>query len=405
MQDISTVYKAYLELVKIGIGTSKNDFDFSSLSDDDWNAVFRESKKQTTALLCFDALKNVSSKPSKEIYDAWFVKATKVLSYNFLVLREQRELVRILNENNLPYVILKGWSSAGYYPNNELRCYGDIDFLVDGNNVESTKQLLIDSNYSLADETSKIHYEYFKNKARIELHKVVSGIPENSFGECFKRELDSVINDSVMVDGMIRPTDYHHGIIIFLHTIHHMFHNGVGMRHLSDWACFVKNTHTKDFWQEKFIPLLKETGTFKFMCGLTLTAEKLLGINRPAWCMDVDPDMVNTMILEICGSGNFGNKRTNVVSMLMVSQERQNTSAVSKIKIMLKKLNDTNHIVCPAIKKAPILYPFVMIYRVVRYLVLMCLGKRPSFDKMSRYADERNSVFIKYELYKVEDEK
>ena len=89
----------------------------------------------------------------------------------------------------------------------------------------------------------------------------------------------------------------------------------------------------------------------------------------------------------------------------MTRMDSGKSSVFSKIRGMLRALNKTNHIVCPLIKKVPIIYPFLMLYRVIRYLILMFAGKKPSLLETSKYADERSSVYMKYQLYKVEDDK
>ena len=53
MLELTIIHKAFLELIKISIGTSNNDFDFSSLSDEEWTKILEESKKQAVVLLCF----------------------------------------------------------------------------------------------------------------------------------------------------------------------------------------------------------------------------------------------------------------------------------------------------------------------------------------------------------------
>lgn len=405
MLELTIIHRAFLELIKISIGTSNADFDFSLLTDDDWNKVVDESKKQAVVLLCFDALKNVQHKPPNELYNKWFLMSAANLKNNVRVVNEQEYLINLLNDNKIPYVILKGSSSAYYYPDSKIRSLGDIDFIVDESNLDITKELLIGAGYELDDDTSPIHSEFSRNKVRIELHKTISGIPDNKYGAVFSNEVSNFTENSVLEHGFLRPCDFHHAIVIFLHTLHHLLNNGIGIRHLCDWACFVQKTQNEAFWTDKFIPLLKKTGTYNFMCGLTQTSIYLLGINKPAWCKDVPEEMVSTLILEIGSAGNFGRKKTKQHSSVMMRMDSGNSSVFSKMRAMIRALNKTNHIVCPLIKKVPIIYPFVMIYRVIRYLILMCLGKKPSLRESSIYADERSQVFKKYQLYKVEDDK
>ena len=405
MQELKTVYKAFLELVKIGIGTSDRNFDFSVLSDEEWARLFTESKKQASALLCFDSLKETNVKPKEELYNRWFIFSAATIKNNICVIEEQNKLVELLNSNTIPYVILKGTSSGNYYPDGKTRCSGDIDFIVDNDDLEKTRALLLENEYVLDNDNSPIHYEFRKGKVRVELHKKISGIPDNKYGPYFVKSVDKIIEDAVLENGFNRPSDFHHGIVIFLHMLHHLLNNGIGIRHLCDWACFVNKTHTESFWTEKLIPLLKTTGTFNFMCGLTIASVHLLNINRPLWCKDVPDEMLNTIVLEIGSSGNFGFKKQKKHSLIMTRMDSEKSSVFSKIRGMIKALHKTNHIVCPLIKKVPIIYPFVMIYRILRYVVLMCMGKKPSLIETSRFATERSNVYMNYQLYKVEDDK
>lgn len=400
---LDVTYSAYLELLKIGIGTSNNAFDFSVLSDEQWNRIVKEGVHQATTLICFDSIKNVNIKLNDKLYEDWFFKATQVLKRNFAIIQQQKSLIELLNKHQIPYVILKGTSSAFYYTNSEFRSFGDIDFFVDSINVEQTKKLLLSDGYVLEEDTSPIHFEFSKNSISVELHKTISGIPDNKYESVFTDAFKTITSDGVLVDGFSKPSDFHHALVIFLHTLHHLLSNGIGIRHLCDWACFVNKTSDNSFWETDLIPHFKRTGTFKFMCGLTLASVELLNINRPTWCEEVSSDMVDTIIKEIVSSGNFGNKKTSKNSLLMLGTNSKKSTVFTKIGNMVKALNRTNHIVCPAIKKAPIVYPFLMLYRIARYLVLMCLGKRPSLAQVSKTANERSAVFAKYELYMIED--
>lgn len=402
MQVLDLALKAYFELIKISIGTYKDDFDFSVLNDEQWNNVFEESKKQSTALMCFDALKFVSAKPNDEIYNSWFLTASKILSNNIHVSNQQQVLINVLNDNNIPYAILKGLSSAFYYPNGEYRNSGDIDFIVLSKDVETTKELLLKNDYSMHRDVNPVHYEFHKNGARYELHRRISGIPDNSYGKIFEKELCNIIKECVMVNNFNKPGDYHHGIIIFLHTMHHILCNGIGLRHLCDWACFVNRTIGYSFWGEQLIPLLKKTGTYKFMCGITLASVKLFDIVKPSWCNEELDEMVETIINEVISAGNFGRKKPRQPSLIMTRKDSGKNSAFSKMCAMIKALNRTNAYICPLIKKVPIIYPFLMIYRVFRYLILMCIGKKTSLIEISKFADERNAVYTKYQLYKTD---
>lgn len=399
-------YNAVLELVRISIGTSDGEFQFNNLTEKDWENLSEEVFSQTIGLMCFDAVCSVNSGMPDSVYEKWFKRALSLTARGVRNLDGQKNLIRLLNENEIPYVILKGMSSACYYPDKEKRASGDVDFIVKPSDLERTRQLLCDNGYVMERNLSPIHYEFDYGKVRFELHKTISGIPEYKVGELFKAELEDIVDKGEMTDsGFMKPSDYHHGIVIFLHTMHHMLSNGIGARQLCDWACFVKETHEKSFWRDNMIPLLKKTGTLTFASALTEACIYYLNIPEPAWHIAVSEDLRDSVIKEIYTSGNFGRKNpdNNSQMNLMVVRNSKKLSVFGKIGKMIKALHKSNKIVFPILEKAPYLYPFIMIWRVIRHIVLILRGQRPSLIKVSRQADERNKVFIKYNLYESEE--
>ena len=59
----------------------------------------------------------------------------------------QNVLISLLEENNIPSVILKGAAAAMYYPYPSLRTMGDVDILVRRKNLERAVQLMEDNGY------------------------------------------------------------------------------------------------------------------------------------------------------------------------------------------------------------------------------------------------------------------
>lgn len=399
-------YNAVLELVRISIGTSDGEFQFNNLNEKDWENLSEEVFSQTIGLMCFDAVCSIKSSMPDSIYNKWFKRSLSLTASGVRNFSGQTKLIKLLNENNIPYAILKGMSSAYYYPDKEKRASGDVDFIVKPSDLERTRKLLCDNGYIMEPDASDVHYEFDFEKVRFELHKKISGIPEHKVGELFKAELEDIVDKGELTEsGFVKPSDYHHGIVIFLHTLHHMLSNGIGARQLCDWACFVKETHEKSFWHDKMIPLLKSTGTHSFASALTEACIYYLNIPTPSWHNSVSEELRDSVIKEIYISGNFGRKNpdNNSQMNLMVVKNSKKLTVFGKIGKMITALNRSNKIVFPILEKAPYLYPFIMIWRVLRHIVLILRGQRPSLTKVSRQADERNKVFIKYNLYEIEE--
>ncbi len=400
--------QALLELIKIGIGTSDGKFDFSSLSDDDWKSVMDESCAQSVHLLCFDAAKNYIDLMPGEVYSNWMHFATKTLFNNLKIIKDQKELTTLLEKNNIPYIILKGASSAYYYPDSEKRTYGDIDFLTCAEDYKRTARLLESEGFIDDKRHHQVHLAFKKpTHTQLELHREIVGIPGDRQGDVVRDYLKNVVKENAVNDDTIfyRPTDDIHGFIILLHTIHHIISGGIGFRHICDWAVFANKTHNQYFWQDKLLPVFKKAGVLKFAFILTEACVKYLGITRPLWLKNVDQELVDEFLSEIFRGGNFGRKDAEGGSSFMLSNEFKKLTLRGKLANMLKTLNKTNKQVFPILNKAPWLYPFIMAWRVLRYTVLVLLGKRKSLIKVSRYTDDRNTLFTKLGFYNIEESK
>lgn len=401
--------QALLELIKIGIGTSDgNDFDFSSLSDDDWKSVMDESRAQSVHLLCFDAAKNHIDLMPGEVYSKWIYIATKTLFNNLKVIKDQRQLTTLLEKNDIPYIILKGASSAYYYPDSEKRTYGDIDFLTCAEDYKRTAKLLEGEGFVDDKRHHQVHLAFKKPlHTQLELHREIAGIPGGRQGAVIRDYLKNVVRLNAVNDNTIfyRPSDDMHGLIILLHTIHHIIAGGIGFRHICDWAVFVNKTHNQSFWQNQLLPLFQKAGVLKFAFVLTEACVKYLGITRPMWLKNVDKELAHEFLSEIFRGGNFGRKNAEGGASFMLSKDFGRLTIRGKLANMLKTLNNTNKQVYPILNKAPWLYPFIMVWRVLRYAVLVLMGKRKSLLKISRYTDKRNTLFTKLGFYNIEESK
>lgn len=403
MKNLTLQQSALLELIKLGIGTSDGSFDFSRLSPRDWDMVMNESKEQSMNVLCFDATKNISVKIPDDTYNVWFLSCAKVMSQNIKILKAQSELTNLLNDNNIPYVILKGASSATFYPDFDKRAFGDIDFIVDSDFLNKTDKLLIENGYKKLERMDTIHYTYYHKTIKVELHFKISGVPDGKSGEILNSCLCNITdNASVVVKPyrFNRPDNSFHGIVILLHILHHILSKGIGLRQICDWACFVQKTHQDDFWIKSLIPTIKAAGLLKFLYIVTDMSVRYFGVNKPSWLIDIPEELSGEFIDEIFRLGNFGRKDKSGSSGLMFTKDSEKQTLSRKIKALINALNKTNHYCYPVLDKAPWLYPFIMLWRMIRYLFLMLLGKRQSLIAASKYADEKSKLISKFELYK-----
>ena len=180
------------------------------------------------------------AQPQQECLQQYKQQKAEYQASNIRNLYYHNELHRLLSANNIPYVILKGQASAYYYPNPMLRSMGDVDFLVAQSDVNHVDALLLSQGFKKHNNAEKHDYHWAYKKTK-NLWRCTG-----MFQECQKRImmlLSAISQISSKKRRIIQnsggefaiPSDFHHGLVLLLHTISHMTASGVGLRHLCDW--------------------------------------------------------------------------------------------------------------------------------------------------------------------------
>ena len=400
---LSIVQKALFSLLQMQFGEKTSSFDFKQLTENEWNALYTECVAQAVPIICFESLNKHSMDIPPAVYNSWFKRAALSISGSYRVLAVERVLTNLLDKHNIPYVILKGVASAYYYPDPEKRASGDIDFLVADDFFDIASELLTKNGFVKEEKYNDNHISFLFKGISVELHFSIAGIPDGSAGKVIKEYIFDIVERSrtIAPEGFRVPCDSQHGVVILLHMIHHLLSFGLGIRHLCDWSCFVSATHNDSFWINELLPVLERAGIKKIAFIITDACVRYLNCPSPIWLEDVDPSISDEFVAELLKEGNFGrkNKKKSGTTM-MVQKNSEDVTLKTKILAMLEALNKSNRLVYPILERYKFLYPFIMVWRILRYLFLMVTGKRQSITKASQYADERSRLYKKFELYK-----
>lgn len=315
--------------------------------------------------------------------------------------KQHANIHRILTKANIPYVILKGCASGYYYPDPSRRCYGDVDFLIPSEYKEKTSSVLLDEGFADEKHGNAIHDLYSFMGCRFEMHTEPAGIPNVVAGDRIRDSLKRIITDNVEVDtefGKIRiPSAFHHGLVLLLHTAHHLTAEGIGLRQLCDWAVFMES-----FSEEEFLLIFKDklliSGLWEFTTVLCACCSTYLGCKEFFFTKSVNPDIVNSLIDDILSGGNFGQKDTDRAheAMLISDHAKNGVGNKSKLSQFVQSSNSIVYKNWKISKKIKVLLPFGWLYFGGRYIIRSLAGKRPAIN----IADTINSADKRIELYK-----
>lgn len=385
---------AMLALVGEGIGHTVN-FDFLSLSPDEWKMLRKESETQGVSLLAFSAIKGYETLMPLGVFEKWQQQAMSALLMNGRVAGVREKLVQLLENNNIDYIIFKGERSASYYPAPMFRTQGDIDVLVPPSQLEKARGVLCENGFTCE------HGAFFSDGVCLEIGVRVPGIPSGSLG----REIEEYMASpaTVRLGGYVTFDDTYHAVCILLHMLHHMFSSGFGIRHLCDFACFIDKTRGEPFWQQALIPTLERFGLFRFACALGECCRSYLGVALPEGFSDVPGSVCEDLMRDILENGNFGRKNTERArsgNMLTSHEKAENPRGA--FASMLGNLHYSVRRSRP-VRRCILLYPFMFAWRVMRYLWLWLCGKRSSLSKLEYYASERREVYDRLKVFETEE--
>ncbi len=408
---ISKEQQILLNLISLSINDQPNDLVLpkEELEGVSFVAVAKESIYQAVNMQAY----SVASTYYKDcisgaVLNKWQEFAVNSTKSNLKVIKAQSDLVEILNEKGFKYAIIKGASASCYYNNPFDRILGDVDFLIDKKDRSKIEDLLVAKGYFKDPMAHISHVVFTKPNAHLEMHFEVAGLPENEHKSYVQNfvlpTVETAVKKSLDGNEFLSPTSLYHGVIILLHTQHHLLGEGLGLRHLCDLAVFVSKTYKEDFWVNDLLPFAKNIGLYKFLSVMVKTCVEYLKIPRPDWLEDFVEPSPEEIMLDVFSSGNMG-KKDEVRArsgMLIAKKGNKKRGAIATLAISLHKAILLKY---PFVKKWWILYPFVYLYKAVQNVIRIIFKKRTSITKMAPEAQKRQKLYDKLDVYKTKENK
>lgn len=378
----------------------------------DWPELLEEARAQTVLPLALDGAVEFLPAVLPESLEN---ERSRMLIHNMNVEYGHTELHRLLQEAGIPYVIMKGSASAAYYPSPMLRMMGDIDVLVEKDREGEAEALLLEKGFHKADVT-KEDASYYRSveggeRQEVELHHSPKGIPERLAGERAAAALaDCVETGRLHVSelGEYRvPDDFHHGLILLLHTANHMINTGVGLRHLCDWAVFADRLGPERFCS-LFEEPLKSMGLWHFARVLTAICVRWLGCAEQPWAEEgVEEELLEPLCADIFSGGNFGRKDEQRINQakLMTDKGKGGVDGTGMLRQLVRTMNEKGRLALPAAKRFPVLMPAAWTAASWSYLRRVAKGRSPGIrvKEMVRGASQRRAIYQKLRLFETDE--
>lgn len=381
--------------------------DMPRIKNEDIGSVWQEAYAQGVSTLAFS-----SYKIDGESNDIGVIKhiMRSRLMRNVAVGLQHARLHELMTNAGIDYVILKGCASAYYYPDPLLRDMGDVDFLVRSEDIERASDILVSDGFKMSHEGHGVHIVFEKDDCRYELHREPSGIPNGEAGEIIRKYFDDIFDKSVLIDtdfGQMKiPSPFHHGLIILMHTAHHMTGEGLGLRHINDFAVF-ENSFGEDEFVSMFYEKLNRVGLWRFACIMTKISSMFLGADERGFAEEIDENICVNIMKDVFSAGNFGQKSSDRGHEALIMQRAGEEKKRSKIGSLFFNANRIVYEKWSIAKKLKFLLPIGWLFFGVRYFIRSLLGKRPKINVMTvtSEAGERQKMYEALMLYKTNEKK
>ena len=375
-------------------------------ADADWVALFAESRAQAVMPMVYAGVSRCCT--DEEVRQNWRVVTMRSLQKNRRIQLCHNYLHQLMTENGISYTIIKGCASANDYPDPLMRAMGDVDFMVSMEHWEQAIELLKQEGFNVSGEGHALHLSFDKEgfPTDMEMHHDPFGIAKLNM-PALAEIIPEVVGKSVEVNtGDITfrmPDPFCHGTVLLLHALRHLRLSGIGVRHLCDWAMFIRN-----FDEDEFIRIFKERyeklKIWKLAQVFSATAHRYLGVPYQSWMDGSDEEDSLMLMLDILNGGNFGQGSG--------LREAQNNSLFSQDGGLSKQSGKTQFIQnlnkfaierYPQMMKIKFLRPFGWIVVGVRYIFRVLTGKRKMMPKDTmEMVDMRRKLYQKIGVFGVE---
>ena len=280
----------------------------NTLTFNDWKVVYHTCRQQDMTAVLFDFVRQLpkSEAPDKALLMEWLSAATAVEQTMQRMQVTAGEFAEAMEKREIPVVVLKGIAFAQYYPNPLLRECGDLDCYMMGKKEEGDLATL--ELGGTMEEAGYKHSHLIYKGLTIENHRFFTDFDNTPTGMLTEQVLGELMQEAHTYIGgskLCCPSANFNALFLLKHAQGHFIDEGIRMRHVLDWALFLREKQEEVDWS-KVLPMLEVTHTAQFAGVMTAIAVRYLRIevlNKGllALASNAEQKMVNAVLTDIMG--------------------------------------------------------------------------------------------------------
>lgn len=273
---------------------------FNAMTPEEWTELFRLSKMQGVTAVVFEKLSTAFNecedfpRPPKALTLNWYAQSQSIERKMATIHKRSKEFAELMAERGLHTLVLKGIAVSTYYPNPLHREFGDLDCYLFEGTVDNIRW---GSGYEkgnlLAEELgAHVHRGHYKHshvvfkKQEIENHQYFLPIRGSKANKALEKQLRKCVETKGFHTkegtALLCPNADFNALFLTAHAVNHFLYESVKVRHLLDWALFLKVEQENVDW-DLFWTWCDKMHFSRFVRCLHIICEKYLGLRLPQY--------------------------------------------------------------------------------------------------------------------------
>ena len=277
-------------------------------SSQEWEGVYQVCRQQGVTAVTFNFVKSLPKEeaPHRALALEWFSAATGIERTLLQMQMVAEDFAKRMKEKQISVVVLKGIAFAQYYPNPLHRECGDLDCYLMGKKEEGD-QCTLEMGGRLEESGYKHSHLSYKGLT-IENHRFFTDLKNTPRSFLTERHLKELMQEDCTSLGntsLLSPSLNFNALFLLKHAQGHFIDEGIRMRHVLDWALFLKAKQQEVDWL-RILPMLETTHTTLFAGLMTAIAIQHLHVDVHhegllALAESAEPQMVEAVLADIMG--------------------------------------------------------------------------------------------------------
>lgn len=306
--DINRTYAALLELTARAISKERGDEDrtlsVGALSEAEWLEVYAAAVRGGVCALVWDSVLRLERSlwPPRELRLRWGVSADAIASGYEDRAAKIFELTDHFAAAGIKTYCLKGLALSHCYPKPELRESGDFDCYLNGDFDRGNEVAM--SFGATFDPHDYRHSVLVYKGLKVENHRYFLAIRGNERHKRLERYLHDVIacEQRIGSSNLYYPSGQFHAMFLTMHALNHFLYEGIRLRHLCDWTCFVNAERESVDWDE-FNRRCEQVGASRFVAALNAVCVMYLGLDLSGTGLVRDDLFASRLLIDTLDGG------------------------------------------------------------------------------------------------------